>query len=182
MSEERKKPICPWIVTLLIGLPVLYVLSLPPVELLAMKVGAPEWLIAPLQVFYTPFAWMLARSPAPVQGWYLAYGQGCTKILGNGSNTPVIRSSRRPGHLTNSHLRPHLRRASSFLRSPPRQFSVSVPCKLIPSSRTTQSESRRKATGPFRVWLDNKKGAGLFALSVGFTMTANRCRLWNSII
>ncbi len=62
MSEERKKShVWPWIVALLIGLPVLYILSGAPAEILVAKMGEPEWLVVPGRAFYAPVG-LVARS------------------------------------------------------------------------------------------------------------------------
>ncbi len=82
MSDERTKPVWPWIVAVTIGLPVLYVLSGAPVEILVVKMAAPEWLVVPGKAFYAPLVWMLGHSPDPVNNWYQAYGQWCIAIFG----------------------------------------------------------------------------------------------------
>jgi hypothetical protein len=69
MSDERK-PLWPWIVALLIGLPVLYVASFGPACWLADR-----------QIFscveiYRPLAKLAARCPGPVRDaydWYAGY-------------------------------------------------------------------------------------------------------------
>ena len=82
MSEDRKRHVWPLIVALLIGLPVLYVLSWSPAELLVMKLGEPEWLVVPGKAFYAPLAWSQHHIPEPVNQWNQAYDQWWIDILG----------------------------------------------------------------------------------------------------
>jgi hypothetical protein len=58
MSGERKAPLWPWIVTLLIGLPVLYVLSFGPACWITSRthVGA-----SALPTVYRPITWVMWR-------------------------------------------------------------------------------------------------------------------------
>jgi hypothetical protein len=74
MSEQRKKPLWPWIAALLIGLPVLYVLSRGPVEWLYVWGYLPNWTVAPMMTFYSPISWILENGPQPLKDvihWYL---------------------------------------------------------------------------------------------------------------
>lgn len=82
MSDYRKKPLWPWIVAVMIGLPVLYVLSWAPAELLVMKMGEPEWLVVSGKAFYAPLAWLQYHIPEPVNEWHQAYGQLWDSFLG----------------------------------------------------------------------------------------------------
>jgi hypothetical protein len=68
MSDDRKKPIWPWIVALLIGLPVLYVASLGPACWLADR-GMISW-----SEVYRPLARLAAKHPGPVQDVYCFLG------------------------------------------------------------------------------------------------------------
>ena len=81
MSEERK-PVWPWIVVLLVGLPVLYALSGAPADILATKIGKPEWLDMAGRAFYAPLAWMLTNGPGFAGEWYQAYARWWSGILG----------------------------------------------------------------------------------------------------
>ena len=82
MSEGRKPPVWPWIVGLIIGLPVVYVLSWAPAEILVMKMGEPEWLVVPGKAIYAPLAWLQYHIPEAVNQWYEAYDQWWISILG----------------------------------------------------------------------------------------------------
>lgn len=72
MSEERK-PIWPWILTVLIGLPVLYVLSFgpacwwfstPPHE--PLDIGYSAFQYHTVSRFYWPIGWLAKHGPDPV--------------------------------------------------------------------------------------------------------------------
>jgi hypothetical protein len=65
MSDDRK-PVWPWIVALMIGLPVLYVASFGPAGWLVNHVFGPEWLKNALVVIYMPIIWIDKHGPAPV--------------------------------------------------------------------------------------------------------------------
>ncbi len=76
MSEDRKKPLWPWIVTLLIGLPVLYALSVGPV----FSITGHEVLLGdedPVDCFYEPLFWA-CRSPRANAWlwWYIRFWPG----------------------------------------------------------------------------------------------------------
>jgi hypothetical protein len=58
MGEKRKKPVWPWIVALLIGLPVLYVVSFGPACWLTDRGVIPEELACQ---FYDPLAVVMVR-------------------------------------------------------------------------------------------------------------------------
>ena len=83
MTEERKKShVWPWVVALLVGLLVLYVLSGAPAEFLLIKMGEPQWLVVPAKVLYAPLRWLLNNSPQFVRDWYAAYCDLLIAILG----------------------------------------------------------------------------------------------------
>ncbi len=65
MSEERK-PLWPWIVAFLIGLPVLYVLSVGPAAWICDSIPRPhpQWLQTALNVFYWPLGWIDENGPS----------------------------------------------------------------------------------------------------------------------
>ncbi len=75
MSDDRKKPLWPWIVTLLIGLPVLYVALFGPACWLATS-WAP--LRGPVNSIYSPAAWAYFKTPKNAVGkaiiWYANVG------------------------------------------------------------------------------------------------------------
>ena len=75
MSDDRKKPLWPWIVALLIGLPVLYVASLGPAGWLVNRVFGPGWLKNALVVIYMPIIWLEQNGPQPIQYAIRWYGQ-----------------------------------------------------------------------------------------------------------
>jgi hypothetical protein len=79
MSDDRKKPLWPWIVALVIGLPVMYVLSSGPARMVAcrrssstrgtpadMSVVIDKWWIT----LYAPLSWASENPEQP-----------CAKIL-----------------------------------------------------------------------------------------------------
>jgi hypothetical protein len=57
MNDENKKAVWPWIVALLIGLPVLYVASYGPACWLIHNVKLPGPVLDLLAVVYSPFSW-----------------------------------------------------------------------------------------------------------------------------
>jgi hypothetical protein len=63
MTSDRKNPLWPWIVALLIGLPVLYVLSFGPTFCLMTRGMAPRvsWFA------YRPVVWLTFHGPAPMK-------------------------------------------------------------------------------------------------------------------
>jgi hypothetical protein len=75
MSDERRNPVWPWIVALLIGLPVLYVASFGPVCALA------EHDVLPLSVmttgFFKPCFAVAANSAKPIRKITLAWMKFC---------------------------------------------------------------------------------------------------------
>lgn len=74
MSDNRKKPLWPWIITLLIGLPVLYVALFGPACWLATS-WAP--LRGPVNSIYSPAAWASFKTPNAVGKaiiWYANVG------------------------------------------------------------------------------------------------------------
>ena len=76
MSEERKKSVWPWIVALLIGLPVLYVASFGPACWWYQKteLSAPTWRSDVLDYGYGYLWWASMNGPQWFQdgmGWYL---------------------------------------------------------------------------------------------------------------
>src|SRR5262245_34290699 len=73
MSKERK-PLWPWIVILLIGLPVLYVASFGPVCWLAERHLIPTSSVEVCR----PLARLAARCPDSVMSAYMAYVRFCT--------------------------------------------------------------------------------------------------------
>src|SRR5262245_6608721 len=69
MSDDRKKPLWPWIVALLIGLPVLYVASFGP----ACWLGSRD--IVEISALYRPIsAWLPDGELAGPVGWYATLG------------------------------------------------------------------------------------------------------------
>jgi hypothetical protein len=83
MSEERKRSRAwPWIVTPLMGLPVLYVLSGAPAAAIVTKLDGPEWAVEPGRTFYAPLSWMLGHVPDQVAECYSRYGEWCGRLLG----------------------------------------------------------------------------------------------------
>jgi hypothetical protein len=74
MDDDRKKPVWPCILAMLIGLPVTYVASFGPACWLAGREMIPT---ATIEV-YRPLARLAARSPDPVMGVYMVYVQAFT--------------------------------------------------------------------------------------------------------
>ncbi len=69
MSEDRKKPLWPWIAAVLIGLPVLYVASFGPACWLAARDSMPH-VIAQL---YVPLIACVAQCPDSIQKAVIDY-------------------------------------------------------------------------------------------------------------
>ena len=73
MSDDHKKPVWPWIVALLIGLPVLYVLSVGPISWLYNHEVLPRSLVPIYYWFYAPIAFANERGPEwlrQILDWY----------------------------------------------------------------------------------------------------------------
>ncbi len=73
MSDDRKKPLWPWIVVLLIGLPLLYVTSFGPACWMMHRGWLP---IFPTAYPYWPLVVSANAGPRPVRrlvGWYSGY-------------------------------------------------------------------------------------------------------------
>ena len=91
MSEERKKPLWPWIVALLIGLPVLYVASFGPACWISSRAKLTgKWVITP----YRPIIWLWVIGPEAVGDsvvWYSSIGAtddwGWTEHIDRSENT-----------------------------------------------------------------------------------------------
>jgi hypothetical protein len=66
MSDERK-PVWPWIVALLIGLPVLYELSIGPAVWLNNHGKIPHSCQSAFSIYVIPTNYVYDRSPKPVQ-------------------------------------------------------------------------------------------------------------------
>ena len=62
MSDDRKKPLWPWIAALLIGLPVLYVLSFGPACWTKARSSGPSS-VPRLAIVYVPVGWVGTHSP-----------------------------------------------------------------------------------------------------------------------
>ncbi len=73
MSEERKKPVWPWIVAMLIGLPVLYVLSWGPACWLAVRIEMAESRI--FQVGYWPIGRIIYVGVPVADATLVAYAE-----------------------------------------------------------------------------------------------------------
>src|SRR5262245_37953381 len=73
MTSDRKKPFWPWIVGLLLGLPVLYVASFGPAcwlkEAGAVRFSLQAW---------RPLARLAARCPVPLREGYSDYLEACS--------------------------------------------------------------------------------------------------------
>ncbi len=72
MTDDRKKLLNPWIVGVLIGLPVLYVASFGPACWVTSRTGAGAAL---LPSAYRPVTWIWERSPTPVAGLFKSYAK-----------------------------------------------------------------------------------------------------------
>ena len=59
MSEERKKPVWPWIVALLIGLPVLYVASFGPACWISSRLNSGS---SAVSCVYRPIMWATSKN------------------------------------------------------------------------------------------------------------------------
>jgi len=78
MSEPETKPIWPWIVPPLIGLPVLYVLSLGPWNWLVAHGWISQQTVLLLGWIYLPIDWISRHGPEPVWqviSWYIGLWQ-----------------------------------------------------------------------------------------------------------
>jgi hypothetical protein len=86
MSDERR-PVCPWILSLLIGLPVLYVASFGPACWLSKPreqkfVTIESWNFSYASYrspprFYWPLGWLILNGPKPIHVglmWYARFG------------------------------------------------------------------------------------------------------------
>jgi hypothetical protein len=62
MSDEPKKQVWPWIVALLIGLPVMYVLSVGPMTRLVVHYPVPAWVRHAYRRVYALLVWVTQRS------------------------------------------------------------------------------------------------------------------------
>ncbi len=78
MSDDRKKPVWPWIVALLIGLPVLYVASFGP-ACWSMQVKT-SWMPT-IAVVYSPVIRIAATAPPWAQRFADWYSGGRLKML-----------------------------------------------------------------------------------------------------
>jgi hypothetical protein len=72
MSDDRK-PLWPWIVALLVGLPVMYVLSFGPACWTASRISAGA---SALPAFYRPITWVMWRNDRVMEAmnWYAECG------------------------------------------------------------------------------------------------------------
>ena len=62
MRDDRKKCLWPWIVALLIGLPVLYVASIGPAFWAYEHAGKPMWMAYGIHYVYWPLVWLSEQS------------------------------------------------------------------------------------------------------------------------
>ena len=85
MTDDRKKPLWPWFVVLLIGLPVLYVASFGPACWIASQKppvgsgGVSGWaiIVPELPKVYRPIGWACKKCPntvSPLVTWYARIG------------------------------------------------------------------------------------------------------------
>jgi len=74
MSDERKRPIWPWIAALMIGLPVLYVaLFGPACWWMSPSPGPGPWRVAHAPQCFWPIGYVAVHGPAPLRHaieWY----------------------------------------------------------------------------------------------------------------
>ena len=61
MSDEGK-PLWPWIAAVLIGLPVLYLLSFGPFTWMCDQYWSPHWMGVSWNEIYAPILWLAERS------------------------------------------------------------------------------------------------------------------------
>ena len=73
MSDDRKRPLWPWIVVLLFGLPVLYVLSMWPLLWLWSRDMIPNWSHPAIPAYIIPMNYVLTRAPKPAQEAIVGY-------------------------------------------------------------------------------------------------------------
>jgi hypothetical protein len=71
MNVDRKKVLWPWVVAVLIGLPVLYVASLGPLVWLITRDLLPEWSAPFMNVYTAPLNW--AVQSQTVRDRYISY-------------------------------------------------------------------------------------------------------------
>ena len=78
MSDERKNArVWPWILALLIGLPVLYVASFGPACWMTMRLNLPSEVI---NVGYRPIVWSFDQMPREIRDFAMWYSE----VGGNG--------------------------------------------------------------------------------------------------
>ena len=65
MNDDRKKPVWPWIVAVLVGLPVLYVASCGPIAYIVgnNSDSIPEWANVILEWYFLPLEWVKNHGP-----------------------------------------------------------------------------------------------------------------------
>ena len=73
MNGDRKTLGWPWIVALLVGLPVLYVASFGPARGAYVHRRMPEWTYTPSRYFYLPILWAMPRLPDSIVSPYIEY-------------------------------------------------------------------------------------------------------------
>ena len=75
MGEDRR-PLWPWIVALLIGLPVLYVASFGPVCWLSSRTGNQHsGTVATVELVFQPLLRLAVEGPEPICDWVTNYAQ-----------------------------------------------------------------------------------------------------------
>lgn len=71
--SERKSPHWPLLAAGLIGLSVLYPLSIGPVFWVFHKTGAPDWVWQSAHFIYEPFWNVIPYAPESVYQWFIEY-------------------------------------------------------------------------------------------------------------
>ena len=74
INDDRKKILWPWVVAVLIGLPVLYVASLGPLVWLITRDLLPEWSAPFMNVYTAPLNWAVqSQTVRDLYIWYTSF-------------------------------------------------------------------------------------------------------------
>lgn len=80
MTTKSKKPgVAFWATAALVTI-LLYVLSAPPLQHWILPADPPAWAIDLFSVIYWPAAWLIERSPEPIQEAFVWYASAWRKF------------------------------------------------------------------------------------------------------